>query len=69
MPLPRGVGRGDTSSPGGGELLGDDLQRGRDRHADDRADEAEEGPKARTLANTVKPETCAAFPMIVGCRT
>jgi hypothetical protein len=25
-------------------------------------------PNARTLANTVKPETLAAFPMIVGCR-
>jgi hypothetical protein len=40
--LPGGVRGGDASSPRGSELLDDDLDAGRDRDADDRADEPEE---------------------------
>ena len=38
----RGVRGGDASSPSGSELLHEDLEASRDRHADDRADEPEE---------------------------
>ena len=38
---------GDASSPARGQLLHDDLEPCRDRHADDRADQAEEGPERK----------------------
>ena len=40
-----GVLGGDASSSAGGELLRDDLERRRDRHADDRTDQSEERPE------------------------
>ena len=36
---------GDASSSAGGELFCDDLERRRDRHADDRTDQSEERPE------------------------
>ena len=63
-----GVGGGDPSASGGRGLVQDDLEGGRDRHADDRPDDAEQRPADQDAAMTVKPETFTAFPMIVGCR-
>jgi hypothetical protein len=67
-PRSGGVVRGDASSSRGRGLVQDDLEGGRDRHADDRPDDAEQRPADQDAAMTVKPETFTAFPMIVGCR-